>query len=257
LAKRFSEHFHASIQELLKSNVHLFPENPSQENPQRKNYFAAVENRQRVIQKAFNATKNEFKLGMASFLTLYRSEYSNKIYGFCAGDCRLGLLNNKSIQWLSPVHTGANFSGENFEIAMKLMPERHVLTKSLNLRRNFEPEEFELVVSTDDVFIVATDGFWMELNEAQQQSFINEPGVFIGDKSLVDDTSVLLITWSDLGHECKPKFECNLTLELTLSSNNSKTVNDNLLVINSRSSQFGGNANIAAMSTKTGKKNEY
>ncbi|MEI5617534.1 hypothetical protein WB403_51470, partial [Streptomyces brasiliscabiei] len=75
-------------------------------------------------------------------------------------------------------------------------PERHILTKSLNLRRKFAPETFELDTSTDDVLILATDGFWMELNKAQQQKFINEPNVCFPDKYLVDDTSVLLITWS-------------------------------------------------------------
>lgn len=218
LAKRFSEHFHACIQNLLKDSMRAFTENTLQEKPRLDSYFEDAENRNQIIQQAFSATKKELRIGVASFLALYRNDSSDKAYGFCAGDCRLGLLNNESIQWLSPVHTGANPSGNDFENPMSLLPERHILTKSLNLRRKFEPEAFELDTSTDDVFVVATDGFWMELDEAQQQSFINEPDVRLTDKYLVDDTSVLLVTWSALEQEFEPKFECGLSLERTSGS---------------------------------------
>lgn len=245
LAKQFSENFYSCLQDFLKRDDLLLSENQSQEKCKW------------IIQQAFNATKKELKIGVASFLSLYRCKRSNSILGFCAGDCRLGLLNNKSIQWLSPVHTGANPLGNDFKTSMKLMPERHILTKSLNLRRNFEPEMFKFVVSADDVFVFATDGFWMELNEVQQQTFINEPNLYLGDESLIDDTSVLLVTWSEFEQEFTPKFECNLSSEFKTSSNNLKIKNDNLLVISSRSSDFSRNANIAAMATKTENNNEY
>jgi len=248
LAKRFSEHFHASLQNLLKSSVKVFTEKTSQEKPLLDCYFEDAENRKQIIQQVFSATKTELKIGVASFLSLYRNNSSNKVYGFCAGDCRLGLLKDNSIQWLSPVHTGANPLGNDFENSMSLVPERHILTKSLNLRRKFEPEVFELETSIDDVFAVATDGFWMELNEAQQQSFINESDVCLDDKYLVDDTSVLLVTWSDLEQEFEPKFECDLSLKLTSSPKKLTTINDNLLIIASRSSDFSRNTNTTAMS---------
>ena len=257
LAENFSDHFHAHLYDLLKSKDNLPSEHTSQEKPLHDSYFEEEEHRKQVIQQAFNATKKALKVGVASFLSLYRSEHSNRVFGFSAGDCRLGLLNNKSIQWLSPVDTGANPLGNEFEHSMALLPERHILTKSLNLRRKFEPSTFELDVSDDDIFIMATDGFWMELNEAQQQTFINEPDVCLADESLIDDTSVLLVTWSELEQEFTPKFECNLSSEFKTSSNNIKIKNDNLLVISSRSSDFSGNANIAAMATKTENNNEY
>lgn len=245
LAKQFSENFYSCLQDFLKRDDLLLSENQSQEKCKW------------IIQQAFNATKKELKIGVASLLSLYRCKRSNSILGFCAGDCRLGLLNNKSIQWLSPVHTGANPLGNDFKTSMKLMPERHILTKSLNLRRNFEPEMFKFVVSADDVFVFATDGFWMELNEVQQQTFINEPDLYFGEESLIDDTSVLLVTWSELEQEFTPKLECNLSSEFKTSSNNLKIKNDNLLVISSRSNDFSGNAKIVAMATKTENKNEY
>jgi serine/threonine protein phosphatase PrpC len=258
LAKRFSEHFHVSLQNLLKDSISAFTARASQEKTLLDSYFADVENRKQVIQQAFSATKKELRIGVASFLALYRNDSSNKVYGLCAGDCRLGVLNNKSIQWLSPVHTGANPSGNDFENSMSLLPERHILTKSLNLRRKFEPEVFELDTSIDDVFVVATDGFWMELDEAQQQSFINEPDVCLTDKYLVDDTSVLLVTWSALEQEFEPKFECGLSLEFTPSPKKLTTqTNENLLIIDSISSDFSSNANITATSTNIENKNEY
>lgn len=258
LAKRFSEHFHACLQNLRKDSMSAFTENASKEKPRLDSYFEDAENRKQIIQQAFSTTKQELRIGVASFLALYRNDSSNNVYGLCAGDCRLGVLNNKSIQWLSPVHTGANPLGNDFERSMSFVPERHILTKSLNLRRKFEPEAFEFDTSTDDIFVVATDGFWMELDEAQQQSFINESDACLADKYLVDDTSVLLVTWSALEQEFEPKFECSLPLELASSPKKLTTqTNDNLLIIDSRSSDFSSNANIAATSTEIENKNEY
>jgi len=259
LAKRFCEHFHTYLQELFRSNDSIFSEKISHKKPQLDSYFDDEEKRKHIIQKAFNATKKELKIGVASFLSLYRCNRLNRVFGFCAGDCRLGLLKNKSIQWLSPVHTGANPLGNDFETSMKLIPERHILTKSLNLRRNFEPETFELVTSPNDIFVIATDGFWMELNEVEQQVFINKPDAGLGNKPFVDDTSVLLITWSEANIEetFRPDFESDLSPEFESSPNNLNKQNDNLLVINGRSSDFSGNENIAKMATKTENKNEY
>ena len=259
LAKRFCEHYHTYLQELFTSNDSIFSENISQEKPQLDSYFEYEEKRKQIIQKAFNATKKELKIGVASFLSLYRCNRSSRIFGFCAGDCRLGLLNKKSIQWLSPVHTGANPLGNDFESSMKLIPERHILTKSLNLRRNFEPETFELVATPNDIFVIATDGFWMELNEVEQQSFINESDSALVEKPFVDDTSVLLVTWSeaDVEQAFRPKFESGLSPEFESSPNSLIKQNDNLLVINGRSSDFVGNENIEKVATKTENKNEY
>ena len=247
LAKQFSENFHSCLQDFLKRGDLLLSENQSQEKYKW------------ILQQAFNATKKELKIGVASFLSLYRCKRSSRVLGFCAGDCRLGLLNNKSIQWLSPVHTGANPLGNDFETSMKLIPERHILTKSLNLRRNFEPETFELVASPNDIFVIATDGFWMELNEVEQQSFINESDAGLVEKPFVDDTSVLLVTWSeaDVEQTFRPKFESGLSPEFESSPNNLIKQNDNLLVINGRSSDFAGNENIEKVATKTENKNEY
>jgi len=117
---------------------------------------------------------------------------------------------------------------------MSLLPGRHILTKSLNLRRQFSPETFELKMSDDDIFVLATDGFWMELNEAQQQTFINKPDAFNNNAFLVDDTSVLLVTWTDIEQKFTPKFECNLSTEFEALSNNLKIKNNNLIIIRSR-----------------------
>lgn len=146
--------------------------------------------RKQIVQAAFKATKQKFRVGKASFLSVFYSLESEKIYGMSAGDCRIGKLNTDSIEWLSPVHTGANPLGKRFEDEMRFMEDRHILTRSFNLRRDFDPEEFELLFLPHDILVLATDGFWLELDDAEQCSFIGEKGY-----ASVDDTSVLLIGW--------------------------------------------------------------
>ena len=132
--------------------------------------------RKEIIQSAFEATKNKFRIGKASFLVIYRSVVSDKIVGLCAGDCRIGKRQADCIEWLSPVHTGINPFGELLNPEMRYKEERHILTRSFNLRRDFEPEEFELLFSPNDEFVLATDGFWLELDASEQCSFIDRKG---------------------------------------------------------------------------------
>ena len=275
LVESFSDYFLDHLMGLLKSEDNLSPVKssqgkscqvkPFQEKPFYDNYFEQEEHHKLLIQKAFVATKKALKIGVASFLSLHRSEHSNSVVGSCAGDCRLGLLKNKTIQWLTPVHTGANPLGNDFENSMALLPERHILTKSLNLRRHFDPETFKYKISADDIFVLATDGFWLDLNEADQQTFIKEPELFAKNASLVDDTSVLLVTWADLEQDFIPKFMCNLSSEFKTSSHNVKIKDNNLIVIRNRSIKFSDDEDIAeALSKKlaktfpnTEKNNEY
>lgn len=168
--------------------------------------------RKEVIQDAFEATKRKIRVGKASFLSVYYSATSEKIVGLSAGDCRAGILKENSIEWLSPVHTGANPLGELFIPEMRFKDERHILTRSFNLRRDFEPEEFELALSSNEVLVLATDGFWLALDDIEQRSFIARKVA-----NFADDASVLAITWKD--KETQGDFENNADENLLVVRN--------------------------------------
>lgn len=155
--------------------------------------FEGIESGMALISKAFQITQNKLKTGVASFLAIYRCSNTGKFYSFIAGDCRVGVLTKENfINWISPVHTGANPLGDDFIPEMKFNTERHILTRSMNLRRNFNPETFIFDLLLTDILVVATDGFWAELDDDAQQIFISQ-----GIASTSDDTSALLVTWSD------------------------------------------------------------
>lgn len=146
---------------------------------------------QQAIQSAYIETKNTFKIGKASFILLFYCHKTEILNCFNSGDIRMGILEKKSIRWLSPVHTGANPLGQPFISEMLKMNKRHLLTRSINLQRPFRPEHNQYKIAKTDKLIVATDGFWAELSEREQIAFINN-----GKKGSSDDTSALIFTWS-------------------------------------------------------------
>jgi serine/threonine protein phosphatase PrpC len=116
--------------------------------------------------------KQEFKIGSASLINTFIPFQATKIWGNTIGDARLGKIGAGEIDWLTPVHTGANPFGENFVDEMKDLPERHLLTRSLNMRREYKPDYFEVNVSDNVPLIIASDGFWAELTIEQQSAIL-------------------------------------------------------------------------------------
>lgn len=99
---------------------------------------------------------------------------TQRVWGYCAGDVRMGYVRAGSLNWLTPVHTAANvfvpFSDE-----LKSSPNRHLLTRSLRPHRCFEPEYFEFDLSEDSQVVCATDGFWCDLLWGNVQSLVCVP----------------------------------------------------------------------------------
>jgi serine/threonine protein phosphatase PrpC len=109
-----------------------------------------------------------------------------------AGDCRLGKLNqDNSVSWLNAIHCLANATAPMTDAEIAVHPNRHQLTRSFRPRKFQEPEAGEYSIGSNETFVIATDGFWAELNAAQQTQLLE--GQFVSSGEDADDISVLVL----------------------------------------------------------------
>ncbi|WP_296051605.1 hypothetical protein [uncultured Alteromonas sp.] len=132
--------------------------------------------------------KTQFTVGVASLLIAYIPYESNLIWGYTIGDARMGFMAEGDVTWETPVHTGANPFGEIFTETMKSSPHRHILTRSLNMRKKYQPEFFQFSLINKNLIILGSDGFWAELTNENQHSFLAG-----NDIASRDDCSVAII----------------------------------------------------------------
>lgn len=99
---------------------------------------------------------------------------SQRVWGYCAGDVRMGCMREGALNWLTPVHTAANVFAP-FTDELKFSPPRHILTRCLKLHRTFEPEYFQFDLPNDSQIVCATDGFWCDPHWGNTQSLVSEP----------------------------------------------------------------------------------
>jgi serine/threonine protein phosphatase PrpC len=144
----------------------------------------------------------------ASFLCFYWERSNNDAWCVTLGDCRLGLKRLKSIEWISPVHTAANAFGEEFTAQMANLSKRHIVTRNLNAKRYMRPDIVNLDLDLNDTIIMATDGFWADLNVASQIQFM-EGSIPNAD----DDCSYLCISINALPYLVPSGLPYNCILE--------------------------------------------
>ncbi|MHA6645376.1 protein phosphatase 2C domain-containing protein [Mesorhizobium sp. A623] len=114
-----------------------------------------------------------------------------------AGDCLFGCYDEKGpIQWLTQPHTLANALGEVPVDEIINVSARHRLTRSFRSREFIMPDVAEIELA-DNSLVAATDGFWAELNLAEQWEFVDRR--YQPTRSERDDRSVLLIRHLDDG----------------------------------------------------------
>jgi len=111
-----------------------------------------------------------------------------------AGDCLLGRMANEATTWLSRPDTLANAFDELDIPAIAASPERHRLTRSFRRREFMPPSRLRLVRERD--LILATDGFWADLNAVEQARFL--AGDCISPAG-ADDQSVVHLRIQDVG----------------------------------------------------------
>lgn len=99
---------------------------------------------------------------------------AQRVWGYCAGDVRMGYVREEALNWFSPVHTAANVFVP-FTDELKSLQSRHILTRCLKLHRAFKPEYFQFDLSDDSQIVCATDGFWCDPHWGHAQSLVSVP----------------------------------------------------------------------------------
>lgn len=109
-----------------------------------------------------------------------------------SGDCLYGQIDqNHDIVWLTKPHTLANAINDIPIASLLSNPTRHLLTRSFRAKEFMGSEISEIDTSNSDTFLIATDGFWAELNNNQQHDFLARKNVT--PQKNRDDQSCLLI----------------------------------------------------------------
>lgn len=108
------------------------------------------------------------------------------------GDCSCGLAGSDGkVDWFTPPHCKANWKRDRSHRELAHDPTRNLVTRSLRANRTPDPEFVHRSAPVGARFIFATDGFWAELNEAQQAAALETPSGGIVNAG--DD-----VTWIDV-----------------------------------------------------------
>ncbi len=109
------------------------------------------------------------------------------------GDCLFGRVSRtKAIKWLTKPHCAlAQLDIET----LAQRPERNLLTRCFKAKRFTLPQWQVRAVKAQQSLILATDGFWADLNPQQQKDWISESPLGTKQTALNvnDDTSFILI----------------------------------------------------------------
>lgn len=140
---------------------------------------------------AIHATQSEvgFTVEIAAYAILVLDD-ENGSWAVNCGDCRIGnFMTPGKVEWLTPVHTAANFLGEEFTQSHAEMPRRHKITRKLRVRKFDTPALTQLDKIDSGCWLLGTDGYWInhsfrtESNEAHSEE---------------DDASLLILAPSNM-----------------------------------------------------------
>lgn len=155
-------------------------------------YLASAEQVAAFINEFLLGLNGKYAAGRLSFLVLLDFGGS-EVFTLHAGDCRLGLnFNEETITWLNRPHTLTNAIDDIDDATLAQHENRHVLTRSLRSGRQCEIELGQYTFNEDDCLLIATDGFWAELNGQQQREF--RANRYVPSSSHCDDISCLFLS---------------------------------------------------------------
>lgn len=136
--------------------------------------------------------KTAYPAGRLSFLVLLDLG-SGSVSAFHAGDCRLGRIDSDgTVAWLSRVHTVANAVEQITEERLASHDGRHTLTRSFRPGRKCDVEVSQYQLMPNDRLIMATDGYWADLNHEQRVAFIAK--ACLSEMPWHDDISCLVLS---------------------------------------------------------------
>lgn len=136
------------------------------------------------------ALAKDFKGDSASYILLYAGA-TRPMVVLHAGDCLIGRADGGQTTWLRQPHTLANaLAPVPIDILAK-EPTRHVLTRSFRSKHFMVPDH-SFIELDDRPFLLATDGFWADMDAHGQTAFLN--GDRPSDGQEHDDRSVLSIS---------------------------------------------------------------
>jgi serine/threonine protein phosphatase PrpC len=145
-----------------------------------------------LLKQAHGDLRRQYPADSASYIVAFKTDdpIINTIH---AGDCRLGRVTQNRIQWLTPVHTLATAIQNLEDHVLRADPNRYLLTRSFKGRRFQEPEcNIHKLDDKHEVMVLASDGFWADLEESKQLDLLSESPLEM--KAFSDDTSCL--RWS-------------------------------------------------------------
>lgn len=133
----------------------------------------------------------DFRRDSASYLLIHVGDGQEALI-LHAGDCLVGHCSpTDQVSWLVQPHTLANALTPMKINELAKDTSRHRLTRSFRSREFVEPA-FCSIPADKTALLVATDGFWAELDHAQQNAFIH--GRLAEQAGERDDRSILQIT---------------------------------------------------------------
>lgn len=148
----------------------------------------------RIIQQDL---KGDFPRGSASYVILHAAE-NQPILVLHAGDSLFGKVADRSeIQWQTEPHTLGNALAKVPLPELAKLPARHRLIRSFRSRGSIAPEVTNVDL-TADTLLAATDGFWAELSQADQMSYLD--GHRCESMRGYDDCSVLCMNITETNY---------------------------------------------------------
>lgn len=133
--------------------------------------------------------RHYFLHDIASYGLLLLDTKSGELRWWFTGDCRMGIQSALGeIRWLNAPHRLDNFSLAKAVPEKSIMVEeqqaaRNTLTRSLNAKRFYFPEQVNSELLENEFLLLATDGYWYE-HKQQAKSL----------ESLDDDVSLFAIS---------------------------------------------------------------
>jgi len=124
---------------------------------------------QAKLREIHKTLRKLFPRGSASIIVFHVTD-TGSLTVLHSGDCLLGTHDDR-IHWQVTPHTLANALAEMPLDAIAKAPTRHLLTQNFRSREFMAPDVLSQE-KTSGILLLATDGFWAELTESEQEAFL-------------------------------------------------------------------------------------